>query len=255
MHSEGELRPARTVLTLEDLLGLLDGLFEPDADRWTRRGADWWDRFYDQRDRSVPFFRAAPDESLVEWNACGQLQLPAGARVLELGCGPGRNAIWLAEQGHQVDALDLSREALRWAAERAEQAGVRVNFRNGSIFDWEMPQAPYDLVYDSGCFHHLPPHRRLSYRTLLERTVAPRGFFGLTCFAAGAMGSEESDADFYRTGRLSGGLAYSDEDLRAIFGWLETVEVRRMRESAADQALFGESFLWVGLFRRGVNPD
>ncbi|MGB8649705.1 MAG: class I SAM-dependent methyltransferase [Mycobacteriales bacterium] len=63
-----------------------------------------------------------PDESLVQWHGEGQLHLPPGARVLELGCGPGRNAIWLAEQGCQVDALDLSAEALRWGAQRASSA-------------------------------------------------------------------------------------------------------------------------------------
>lgn len=248
----------RTVQTLEDLLAVLDALFEPDADRWTPQGASWWDRFYDERDRDVPFFRAAPDESLVAWHADGRLQLPPGARVLELGCGPGRNAVWLAQQGCAVDALDLSAEALRWGAERAAEADVPVNFVHASIFEWDVPQAPYDLVYDSGCFHHLPPHRRISYRTLLERTLRPHGSFGLTCFAAGAMGSEEPDVDLYRSGRLSGGLAYSKADLHGIFGWLDDVELRRMRALPAAAPTFGEPFLWVGLFRRpaaGGRPD
>ena len=49
------------------------------------------------------------------------------------------------------------------------------------------------------------------------------------CFAAGAMGSELPDADLYQGAGLQGGLAYTPEDLRRIFGDLEEVELRRMR--------------------------
>lgn len=76
---------------------------------------------------------------------------------------------------------------------------------------------PYDLIYDSGCFHHLPPHRRISYLALLARCLAPGGHLALTCFAAGEMGSELSDADFYRYSRLDGGLAYTPESMCWIF--------------------------------------
>ena len=243
---------ARMVQTVVDVLRLLDSLVAPETDRWTSRGADWWDAFYGDRDRDVPFFRSAPEESLVAWHADGRLPLRPGARVLELGCGPGRNAVWLAQQGCAVDALDLSPRALRWGAERAAEAAVRVNFVHAGIFEWDASGAPYDLVFDSGCFHHLPPHRRISYRALLERTLAAGGFFGLSCFAAGAMGSEAPDEDFYRAGGLRGGLAYTDEDLRSIFGWLQEVQLRRMREHPPDTAVFGVPFLWVGLFRRSA---
>jgi hypothetical protein len=59
----------RTIQTVEDVLRLLDTMFDAKADRWTDRGgAGWWDRFYDDRDSGVPFFWPAPDESLVTWH-------------------------------------------------------------------------------------------------------------------------------------------------------------------------------------------
>lgn len=243
---------SRTVQTVDDVLRLLDSLFEPEVDRWTSRGGDWWDTFYDQRDRGIPFFVPTPDESLAEWYGDGRLDLPSGARVLELGCGPGRNAVWLAQQGYEVDALDLSAEALRWGVERAAEADIRVNFVHSSIFEWDVPGTAYDLVFDSGCFHHLPPHRRISYRALLEQALAVGGYFCLSCFAAGegAMGSEATDEDCYRDRQLFGGLAYTDDDLRSIFSWLDEVELRRMREFPAGGHVFGQPFLTVGLFRR-----
>ncbi|MET9681062.1 class I SAM-dependent methyltransferase [Streptomyces coeruleorubidus] len=182
----------RNIRTVDDVLALLDGLFAPEADRWTGRGGEWWDGFYADRSRPVPFFVAKPDENLA---SCVERGVIGGGRALELGCGPGRNALYLAERGFEVDAVDLSPAAVDWARERAREAGADgVRFHCGDAFALAGTEltGPYDLVFDSGCFHHLPPHRRISYLALLDDVLAPGGLFGLTCFAAGAggMGSE-----------------------------------------------------------------
>lgn len=243
-------RHGRFVHSVDDAMALLDLLFDDAADRWTERGGtDFWDRFYADRGRGVPFFRWAPDESLVRWHAEGRLELRPGTRVLELGCGPGRNAVWFAQQGCPVDALDLSGAGLDWGRERATEADVDVTFVQTDIFGWAADE-PYDVVYDSGCFHHLPPHRRPAYRHLLETHLAPGGVFGIACFAKGGMGDESSDLDVYRAGSLGGGLAYSDEDLRRAFDWLTEVDLTRMASASPDSPVFGEDFLWAGLFRR-----
>ncbi|GED87299.1 class I SAM-dependent methyltransferase [Streptomyces sp. 6-11-2] len=239
----------RDIRTVDDVLVLLDGLFAPDADRWTGGAAGWWDGFYADRTRPVPFFVDKPDENLVEWLERGLID---GRRALDLGCGPGRNALYLAERGFEVDAVDLSPQAIGWARERARETGAEVRFLCQDAFGsaGSPLTGPYDLVYDSGCFHHLPPHRRISHLALLDRVLAPGGHLALTCFAAGAMGCELSDAELYRTSRLHGGLAYTPESLRRIFADLTEVELRRMRGEPEEAPHFGEAFLWAGLFRR-----
>ncbi|MFB7734184.1 class I SAM-dependent methyltransferase [Streptomyces sp. NPDC056112] len=239
----------RDIRTVDDVLVLLDGLFAPDADRWTGGAAGWWDGFYADRTRPVPFFADKPDENLVEWLERG---LIGGRRALDLGCGPGRNALYLAERGFEVDAVDLSPQAVAWARERARETGAEVRFLCQDAFGsaGSPLTGPYDLVYDSGCFHHLPPHRRISHLALLDRVLAPGGHLALTCFAAGAMGCELSDAELYRTSRLHGGLAYTPESLRRIFADLTEVELRRMRDEPEEAPYFGAAFLWAGLFRR-----
>ncbi|MER7110507.1 class I SAM-dependent methyltransferase [Streptomyces sp. NPDC000229] len=237
----------RAIRTVDDVLQLLDGLFAREADRWTADGADWWDGFYTDRAKPVPFFVDKPDENLVSYLARG---LITPGRALDLGCGPGRNALHLASLGFEVDAVDLSPVAIAWAEERAREAGAAVRFHRGDAFTLVGTEltGTYDLIYDSGCFHHLPPHRRVSYLALLDQALAPGGHFGLTCFAAGGMGSEEPDAAFYLQSTLHGGLAYTPESLRWIFSDLVEVELRRMRDEPPESAHFGEPFLWTALF-------
>ncbi|MFF1463137.1 class I SAM-dependent methyltransferase [Streptomyces sp. NPDC058330] len=243
----------RNVRSVEDVLRLMDGLFAPEADRWTSGAGAWWDGFYEDRSRPVPFFVAKPDENLVSYVDRG---LVAPGRALDLGCGPGRNSLYLASLGFTVDAVDLSPGAVAWAEERAREAGADIRFRCGDAFTEgeAAPAGPYDLVHDSGCFHHLPPHRRVSYLALVDRVLAPGGHLALNCFASGAMGSELSDAELYGTAELHGGLAYTPESLRRIFAGLEEVELRRMRDEPADSPWFGEEFLWSALFRRPDRP-
>jgi SAM-dependent methyltransferase len=240
----------RHIRTMDDVLRLLDGLFAPEADRWSEDAAGWWDSFYADRSRPVPFFAGKPDENLVSYLDRGLI--PEGGRALDLGCGPGRNALYLASRRFTVDAVDISPAAVEWAGERAREAGVEVRFHRGDAFALAGRElaGPYDLVYDSGCFHHLPPHRRISHLALLDQVLAPGGHFALACFAAGGMGSEVSDADLYRQSALHGGLAYTDDQLRTIFGHLKEVEVRRMRDEPEGSGAFGEDFLWTALFRR-----
>ena len=164
--------PDRFICTTDDVLRALDDLLEA-------RGGEWWDGFFADRSKPVPFFADRQDESLVEWFGAGLL---APGRVLELGCGPGRNAIYLAGQGCRVEAVDFSAGAIEWARQRAEAAGAAVEFRCCSIFDATFGEAAYDLVYDSGCFHHLAPHRRRDYVELVDRALKPGGRFGLVCF-------------------------------------------------------------------------
>ncbi|MFI2610134.1 class I SAM-dependent methyltransferase [Kitasatospora sp. NPDC018619] len=234
----------RTIRTADDVLALLDGFFPPERARW--------DRLYADRSVERPFFAPEPDENLVSYLDRGLLR---PGRALDLGCGVGRNAIHLAAAGFEVDAVDLSATAIARAEERAREAGTGagLRFHRASIFEAELPHPRYDLVYDSGCLHHLPPHRRVGYLALLDRVLAPGGHFAVTAFAAGAMGSERPDEELYRIGSLEGGLAYSPDELRSLFRDFTPLEIRPMAAQAPGSGTFGLPFLLTAVFRKAPN--
>jgi SAM-dependent methyltransferase len=70
--------------------------------------------------------------------------LPPG-RALDLGCGEGADAVWLARNGWQVTAVDISGVALQRAAEHAAAAGVSVDFQRHNL-EQTFPDGEFDLV-------------------------------------------------------------------------------------------------------------
>ncbi|WP_221567544.1 bifunctional 2-polyprenyl-6-hydroxyphenol methylase/3-demethylubiquinol 3-O-methyltransferase UbiG [Alkalihalobacillus sp. TS-13] len=228
-----------TIQSTEDIMKMLDSMLRDEA--------AFWDSFYEDREKGIPFFVNVPDENLMAYFEKGQVK---AGRVLELGCGPGRNAIYFAENGCKVDAIDLSETALQWARERSAEKQADIRFIKGSLYDLEIEEGTYDIIYDSGCFHHVPPHRRITFLSLIQKALKPGGKFAITCFAAGEMGAEISDWEVYRQRNMKGGLGYTDERLKEIFSDFELIELRKMKEIQQPADTFGVPFLWTGLFQK-----
>ncbi|MET8404343.1 class I SAM-dependent methyltransferase [Streptomyces sp900116325] len=90
--------------------------------------------------------------------------LPPG-RALELGCGTGTNAIYLARHGWEVAAVDLIDRAVDQAREKAAEAGVAVRLLHGDatrLDELDVP-GPFDLFFDLSCYCGVPLHRRDAY--------------------------------------------------------------------------------------------
>ncbi len=226
------------IITQEDTLTMLDALFE-------KRDGDWWDGFYQDHNRPVPFFGDYPDEHLVELAASGQL---IGKRALDIGCGNGRNTLYLADNGCDAIGLDISEEALRWAEDLSRQHSRTPTFYCQSFFDYQWKR-PFDVINDSGCFHHIKPHRREGYLSKIRDALAPDGLFTMTCFNTQG-GADLSDYDVYRDFSMHGGLGFSEEKLRCILGYyFDIIDLRPMKE-VDDTAVFGKSFLWVVRMRQ-----
>jgi len=90
-----------------------------------------------------------PDHNLVTWFQ--QNLVPD--QVLEIGCGTGSDSIWMATQGSEVSATDVSIKVLYEADRRAKQQNVNVDFIELDIVNDPIINKQFDLIYDRGCFH------------------------------------------------------------------------------------------------------
>ena len=93
--------------------------------------------------------------------------------ALDLGCGQGRNALWLAESGFTVTGLDLSPVAIAQARARAAELGLDAAFESVDLLTWEPDGQEWNLVVLA--YIHLPEQMRRAVHTAAQRAVAPGG--------------------------------------------------------------------------------
>ncbi len=114
-------------------------------------------------------------EELARLAASGRV--PAGGTCLDVGCGAGLEALYLAWEGFRVIGVDSSEPALERARERAASAGVEVDFRAGSVFALPVVSGTVDLALDRGCFHCIDREDRPDYAREIVRVLRPGGLF------------------------------------------------------------------------------
>ena len=87
----------------------------------------------------------------------------AQGRALDVGCGSGRDAVYLAKHGWQVTGVDFADTGLKGARQRAQEEGVEVEWVKGDVAELGGLglASGYDLLYDFGCMHLLPDAGRL----------------------------------------------------------------------------------------------
>lgn len=104
-------------------------------------------------------------------------------KLLEIGCGEGRDAVFFARSGFQVTAFDIAESGLAKASALAEAAGVRVRFFQADLRRFRAEE-DYDVIYSSGVLHHvLPKARKEIFGSYMEHTVSG-GINAFNVFAA-----------------------------------------------------------------------
>jgi ubiquinone/menaquinone biosynthesis C-methylase UbiE len=152
------------------------------ADAWERflenvkgerqSSAAFWSDTYRLGDHSL-WDHASPSTELIGYTLGAKLA-PL-TRVLDLGCGTGADAIFLATQNFEVHGLDFSAEALRLAEQRARESGVVVQWHECSALDTPFNDGNFDLITDRGCCHHIGGPLRRQYANEVARILRPGG--------------------------------------------------------------------------------
>ena len=102
--------------------------------------------------------------------------------MLEVGCGIGLEAVFLAHQGFRVTGIDLGPRAISTARKLARLMNVRAQFRVANVLKLPFPRGRFDAAIDRGCFHLVSPAERVAYATEMHRVLKRRGRLIVRCF-------------------------------------------------------------------------
>jgi 2-polyprenyl-3-methyl-5-hydroxy-6-metoxy-1,4-benzoquinol methylase len=161
-----------------------------------------WDAVYQQRAiESMPWFYPELDDDLRQ--ALDALGVREG-RALDLGTGPGTQAMQLARRGFDVTATDISAAAIMLAREKVEAHGLAVTWMQDDILSTQLTGL-FNLIFDRGCFHVLPPERRQEYVSTITGLLKPGAYLFLKCFSQLQPGTQ-------------GPHRFTPEQIRELFG-------------------------------------
>ncbi|MFC2075517.1 methyltransferase domain-containing protein [candidate division KSB1 bacterium] len=138
--------------------------------------ADIWSDKYARRE---PYWGREPSATVVQLR-----QYLTTGRVADLGCGEGRNAIYLARAGFKVLAVDNSRQAISKLNLLAAEEGVQVETLIADLADWQ-PKALFDGFVCHGVLHFLPRHEGLLLLRRMQVHTRNRGMVSIALFTAG----------------------------------------------------------------------
>jgi len=177
--------------------------------------------FWDERYRGAEYaYGEAPNAFLAS------LAFQPGGRALVPGDGEGRNGVYLAKLGLEVETLDLSAEGVRKARVLALSRGVKLDAKQADVLVWNWREGCYDVV--ALLYLHLPaPQRRILHRRALA-ALKPGGRIVLEAFTPAQLEKQKAGA---RGGPRDAALLYSADDLRADFAG---AEIERLEEAEVD---------------------
>ena len=127
----------------------------------------------------TPPWVGGPRPELVDLVTSGVL---SPGRAIDLGCGVGDNAIFLAQHGFTVTGIDYAPAAIERARARARDAGVDVTLAVDDLTRLRSVHGPYDLLVDYGTFDDLNTRDRAAYVREVTALAAPGAHFLLWCF-------------------------------------------------------------------------
>lgn len=137
---------------------------------------DLFERFYQSGD--APWDTDQPQPALVKLVESGEIRGP----VLDVGCGTGTNASYLAQAGLEVVGVDFAKSAIEVARRRRTFSPNPVRWILGDVRDVQAPSSGFASVLDIGVLHTLPESERKGYVDHLRALLAPCGRAFVMCF-------------------------------------------------------------------------
>jgi len=114
----------------------------------------------------------SPQPDLVCLQESGTIQ---GLSVLDIGCGSGDNAIYLAQKGHKVTGIDSSKSAISAARQRASASNVKIAFHVTDALNLSSLNEAFDTVIDYGLYHNFRDKDISAYVGSLSHVLSTGG--------------------------------------------------------------------------------
>lgn len=130
------------------------------------------------KEGNLPWDYGKPYEQLVDF-----VNENSPCHALDVGCGTGTDAIFLAQNGFNVSAIDVSEEAIKIAKSKAEKAGVIVDFMVADALDMPFEDETFEFVNDNGCFHQLSKSSWKIFVKEVARVMKPKARYLMKCFS------------------------------------------------------------------------
>ncbi|HZK66439.1 MAG TPA: class I SAM-dependent methyltransferase [Chloroflexota bacterium] len=179
-----------------------------------------------------PWDIGRPQREIVRLEDAGEIR----GSVLDVGCGTGENALYLAERGHEVWGVDSAPAAIEKAKAKVRQRGLEATFQPFDALRLEGLGRSFDTVIDSGLFHVFSDEERPSFVRSLGAVLHPGGDYFMMCFSdlqPGCLGPR----------RVTQG------EIRAAFG--EEWKVDYIREATFESRMFdNEARAWLARITR-----
>jgi SAM-dependent methyltransferase len=166
-------------------------------------------------------FGAEPNRFLV-----AEVEGLAPGRALDVACGSGRNAVWLAARGWQVTGVDFSGVALEQARGRAAERGVDVEWVEADVLEWQPPEAVFDLV--AVLYLQVPAGERRAALARAATALAPRGTLLV-------VGHHSDNLEHGSGGPKDPRVLYSAEDAAADLDGLEIEKAEAVLRPVQDE--------------------
>ncbi|MBI2921568.1 MAG: class I SAM-dependent methyltransferase [Planctomycetes bacterium] len=140
-----------------------------------------WNAFYRATStQDLPWHSGSAEPELMDLVRYGRLK---PCRALDVGCGQGTEAVFLALARFKVSAIDIAPRALARAKKLAKLLGAKVDFRLGSALSLPFRAREFAFVTDRGCFHSLGEEERPQWVAEIARVLRPGGTLLLRTFS------------------------------------------------------------------------
>lgn len=134
-----------------------------------------WDLYYKQNNvESMPWYEKNLDLDMLE-----EIQFLEKGEFLDLGTGPGTQAVEISKKGFKVTGSDISMSAI----EKAKSSTNNVNFVIDNILSSKFENESFDYILDRGCFHVLSVDERITYLNQIKRILKKNGMVFLKCMS------------------------------------------------------------------------